>query len=244
MGKIRANLKLYVNALGRLRHSKGFGIHSPFAFNFVLRVLREKWAYYAYSDIESMRDCLQRIVDEMPGEHPRLISLKNAKMLFRIACYFNPKAILQIGASYGLSTTAVLEVSSKSKLVIYKGKQCYGEIFDQITHSVSERIESASSIAEAFSLYRAQNSDNGVPFLMVNSFDDDSAVEECLGHASSILDKEGVVVVRNLLVDERVVQFVRRLVVPLEYGMSFTNGRLLVIVAYKHLPRQRFNLWF
>ena len=49
---------------------------------------------------------------------------------------------------------------------------------------------------------------------------------------------------RNLLVSDLVVGFVREVTSELDYGMTFTNGRIVVIVGYKHLPRQRFNLWF
>jgi len=37
--------------LKRLRTAKGFGVHSPFAFNFITNVLFEKYSYYAYFDI-------------------------------------------------------------------------------------------------------------------------------------------------------------------------------------------------
>lgn len=37
--------------LKRQRSSRGFGIHSPFAYNFVLNVLRERYPYYAYDEI-------------------------------------------------------------------------------------------------------------------------------------------------------------------------------------------------
>ena len=35
-------------------NNKGFGIHSPFVFNFVVNVLNEKNGYYAYSEIENV----------------------------------------------------------------------------------------------------------------------------------------------------------------------------------------------
>jgi len=244
VGKRRAALKLYCNALGRIRHSRGFGIHSPFAFSFVLRVLREKCAYYAYADIESRRRLAVSLgAERHESSRPRIISLKNAKMLFRIACYFNPRAMIQIGTSYGVSTSAVLDVSSTSRLVIYRGGKSYDVIFDEVTRGYSERLVEAGSIDEAFAVYERINS-GGVPFLMVNSLDDDKAVSDCSRLAAELLENEGVVVARNLLVDGKVVDFVRNITESLGHGMSFTNGRLIVIVGYRHLPRQRFNLWF
>ena len=43
MGRLRR----YRTAFKRYRHGKGFGIHSPFAFSFVLKVLRERLPYYS-----------------------------------------------------------------------------------------------------------------------------------------------------------------------------------------------------
>lgn len=30
----------------------------------------------------------------------------------------------------------------------------------------------------------------------------------------------------------------------ISHGMTFTNSRVAVIVGLRHLPRQRFSLWF
>lgn len=37
----------------RLRHAKGFGIHSPFAFRLITEVLNEKTPYYCYGAVDS-----------------------------------------------------------------------------------------------------------------------------------------------------------------------------------------------
>ena len=164
-------------------------------------------------------------------------------MLFRIVCYFNPSNIVQIGTSYGVSTSAALDVSSSSRLIIYRGADADNGIFDAVTKGYAGRIVEAGSVDDAFDRYFSMNQ-NGRDFLMVNSLDDDRAVDDCTRHASRLLDREGVIVARNLLSDERVVRFVRNVTESLEHGMTFTNGRLIIIVGFKHLPRQRFNLWF
>lgn len=48
--------KMYASSLRRLKRSKGFGVHSPFAFHFICRTLGERAPYYAYTDIEELRN--------------------------------------------------------------------------------------------------------------------------------------------------------------------------------------------
>ncbi len=54
----------------RLRHSRGFGIHSPFAYRFITEVLNQPYAYYAY--------------DSLPL-HPQ-------RLIYRVALSFGPGA--------------------------------------------------------------------------------------------------------------------------------------------------------
>ena len=104
-------LKRYSTAWKRFCRSHGFGIHSPFAYNFVVDVIRQRHPYYAYDVLEQMRR--QIAPDKPKGE---LMTLKNAKLLFRIANHFNPRHILQIGSSYGLSAAATLLPDHRSRL--------------------------------------------------------------------------------------------------------------------------------
>lgn len=41
-----------------LRHRRGFGVHSPFAFRFITETLRCRWDYYAYSKLKNGRERL------------------------------------------------------------------------------------------------------------------------------------------------------------------------------------------
>ena len=68
--------------------------------------------------------------------------------------------------------------------------------------------------------------------------------ESVLRYAGEVLDGEGVVAMRNLSRDERMATLFNELDSSLAHGMTFTNGRIAVIVGYSHLPRQSFSLWF
>ena len=61
--------------LKRLRHRRGYGVHSPFAYNFLRDVVYERNHYYAYADIE------QRLKGNW---WQRMCERKRERLLFRL----------------------------------------------------------------------------------------------------------------------------------------------------------------
>lgn len=62
----------------RLRHSKGFGIHSPFAFMLVNEVINCRCRYYGYDDIEPY-------IDLMKGSKQRRLARLLIRLVGRIS---------------------------------------------------------------------------------------------------------------------------------------------------------------
>lgn len=83
----------------RWRHGRGFGIHSPFAYDFITRTLRERMPYYAYERIDAAAH---------RGDG-RLSSCK-LRLIFRIAVRFNPSKAAVIGDA----NAAVVRLALKS----------------------------------------------------------------------------------------------------------------------------------
>lgn len=84
-----------IKLLYKIRHHRGHGIHSPFVFNLVTKVIEEKAPYHAYQDI---RD----VLDMRP--HKYYYVSKYNLLSFRLVNYFGSKNILEIGSGYGLNT--------------------------------------------------------------------------------------------------------------------------------------------
>jgi predicted O-methyltransferase YrrM len=117
-------------------NGKGHGIHSPFVFDFIKFVLNDRKKYACYEAIELIRKQLLQdhstidVEDFGAGSaviktNKRIISKiaasslkpkKFSQLLFRIVQYYQPKTILELGTSFGI-TTAYLANGSKDATV-------------------------------------------------------------------------------------------------------------------------------
>jgi predicted O-methyltransferase YrrM len=119
------------------RHTGGFGVHSPFIFDFIKNVLEEKKPYYQFSKIESIRHAMlndrrsisvrdlgtgndreRRIADiaEKSLKKPRL-----AQLLFRIVEKYHCRNITELGTSLGITTLYLASPSSRIQCISFEG---------------------------------------------------------------------------------------------------------------------------
>lgn len=77
--------------LKRFRKRRGYGVHSPFAFNFLTSVVYEQGSYYAYRELEKLHG----------GKTCGLTRyrLKCRRLLFRLANYVQPDSICLYGCT-------------------------------------------------------------------------------------------------------------------------------------------------
>lgn len=88
-----------------IRHRRGFGVHSPFVYNLITKVIEERCPYYCYDEIERVRK--QLLSDRSQAARlvrREAIRPKQGALLFRLTNYFRPKRVLQIGTATGIST--------------------------------------------------------------------------------------------------------------------------------------------
>ena len=235
-------LKRYITALRRYHRSKGHGIHSPFAFKFVLNVLRERLPYYAYEELEELRS---KVVDETRSflRHPRIISYKDIKLLFRITNCFNPKDVLQIGTNYGVSSASMLAVSGNITLHL-----CEPDVGEYpVTHDVlshfGNKVNLYGTFATGVEAYAKAVTDNSNPFILVNRIKENeySAV---LSYLFEVRKGSGVIIIRNINKNKTLQTLWEACRDTASTGMTFCNGKMAVIVASPKLQHQNFSLWF
>jgi predicted O-methyltransferase YrrM len=126
-------LRYYVNA----SNSRGHGIHSPFVYEFITKVLNDRRPYSAYSLVGQVKKSLMRDQEKIEytdlgaGYNAQAITRKSissiaktavssgkfGRLLFRIAHFYPVETIIELGTSLGIST-AYLALGAPSALII------------------------------------------------------------------------------------------------------------------------------
>jgi predicted O-methyltransferase YrrM len=122
-------------------NGSGHGTHSPFIFEFISKVLKDRQQYPAYNKIELLRKALLKdpaileVEDYGAGSsvdkaNQRSVSSiakhaakppKYGQLLFRMVQYYNPHTILELGTSLGITTAYLSVANPVAELITIEG---------------------------------------------------------------------------------------------------------------------------
>ncbi|OUR95537.1 methyltransferase [Flavobacteriales bacterium 34_180_T64] len=132
-------IKAYLKFL--FRSTNQHGIHSPFIYQLVTKCFYDRSKYTQYADIKAYRKSLIRnknkiIINDL-GSGSKVFSskersinriakisgssYKRAKLIYRLAHYFKPSSILELGTSLGIATHAMSKGNSKADVTTIEG---------------------------------------------------------------------------------------------------------------------------
>jgi predicted O-methyltransferase YrrM len=124
-------------------NGKGHGMHSPFVFEFITKVLNDKTAYAEYQKVETIRNQLLHnnsvlevedfgagsAVDKKSKRNISSIAKNAAKprkfsqLLFRMVKYYQPLTILELGTSLGITTSYLSLAKPEARLITMEGSK-------------------------------------------------------------------------------------------------------------------------
>ncbi|MBX7182778.1 MAG: class I SAM-dependent methyltransferase [Bacteroidia bacterium] len=124
-----------------LRSVNLHGLHSPFAYKLTEDVLYNKAPFYCYTPIEKIRQSLLedkrhiQVLDLGAGSNfgntkEKAISqiakraakpAKYGQVIFRLANYLQPKTVVELGTSLGMTTAYLASANSQSKIISLEG---------------------------------------------------------------------------------------------------------------------------
>lgn len=91
----------------RWRHTRGYGVHSPFGYQLVTRAIRPGHvAYYGYADIDHA----------LSGPHIGRLR-REARMLLRLAAMLNPESIFLQNGAHPAYQAAVRALGTRTRII-------------------------------------------------------------------------------------------------------------------------------
>lgn len=110
--------KYITKGIRKIRHRKGFGVHSPFAFSLITQVIDEKTPFYAYSRIRQLRRLYVSNRMLVPGRSRRRgYREKELFLLYRLVNRFRSQEILELNNNGGMATFAMSLPNSNSHVL-------------------------------------------------------------------------------------------------------------------------------
>ncbi len=134
------------------QNGKGHGIHSPFIYDFVVRVLNDKRPNPDIKALEEMRKKLlqdnrmltitdwgagsrthqtnQRRVSSIAGSS--LKPPKYARLLGNMIRYYQPTTILELGTSLGVTTAYMAKASPEARVITLEGSEAIADVAREV----------------------------------------------------------------------------------------------------------------
>ncbi len=141
MGRLKEAVSAYIRY--RLSVQSKFSLHSPFIYKFWAGVLKDHTNYPAYREVERFRNELlsnEKIIKRTDfgtgagGSSPltsnvkvkelarrSLVSVKEARFLYKLVKDLQPGTILEFGTSLGLSSLVMTEAAPNARIITIEG---------------------------------------------------------------------------------------------------------------------------
>lgn len=173
----------------RFRNKRGFGVHSPFAFNLITQVMRGK---LPYGNVNQLDEAIEYVCDKS-GKH---INKKKFHILCKIINHLQPKYVLEIGSYYGLSTIALAQSECKPQLSLLTHRK--GDI-EYLNHHMKSAHLSNIELLESMPL---SSEPKRFDFIYLHGAVAGKTILETIQLARSISTPNGVILIDRLTQSE------------------------------------------
>lgn len=235
-------LKRILIWLLRFRKRRGYGVHSPFAFNLITGVFYEKTPYYDY---DYLREVVSKTRKKSKAHWKRYLeNYRIYELLFRLANYAEANTILEIGTSVGVSSIYLSCSRKNARFITLDEKSETNEMALSLFKNYSSKVDFRAGIASDM-LPQAIDELETIDFLLLHpgNYTLDSIqlmVEMCLDKSNP----QSVFVIQDIYSSHAIKNWWHELVSDQRMGITFDLYDMGIIFFDKKKIKQDYRVNF
>ncbi len=240
MPSLPKGIKIY----RKLRHRKGHGVHSPFVYNLITKVIEERSPYYVFREIENIR----KEIIEKKDEYSRITvrdtqNQKYGALLFRLINFFQCKNVLQIGTSTGIMSLYLSSARSDCECVAVEDNDDIGNFASGIIRKLglkNFRIEIGHLQDKTEELFNEYSSFDLFFINIPEHASCPEVINKCLKRAK----KEAIFVIEGINGSQKMRNTWKNLVLNPEITVSIDLYRFGIVFLRENIHKQHYKIYF
>lgn len=250
--------------LYRLKSFRLHGVHSPFVFDLYQNVIRHDGQFLAYPKIEALRrqllqDTSTLLVTDLGAgsrtgaSNKRQVAsiartaakpAKYAQLLFRLVNHFQPRTVLELGTSLGVTTAYLAAARPKAQVVTFEGcpnlagaarnhfQQLGFHNISLVSGHLDETLPATLPELESVDLVYFDGNHRYAPTLRY--------FEACLAKRTD----DSVFIIDDIYWSAEMTRAWREICRHPDVTLSLDLFHLGLIFFRRHQPKQHFTLWY
>jgi len=240
--KFSSQIKLY----RKLRYRKGYGVHSPFTYNLITKVIEEKTPYYVFEDIENFRKELLK--SESFFKIPTLQETQSKNygaLLFRLINFFKCCTVLQIGSSTGVMSL-YLALPLRNSCDCYLLEERTGLLNSVRAFAENHSLKNLHWMEGAYAenLRRLKPEIALFDFIFINTMGDAEKTHEALRLTETFIHQNTVMIIDNIQRDKSMKKLWQEIKSREDVGLTVDLLSLGLVFFNTQLHKQHYKNYF
>jgi predicted O-methyltransferase YrrM len=244
--KLRKRHVPAVKLYRKIRYRKGYGVHSPFVYSFITKVIEEKASFYAFDEIDKLR---QKIIatnkDSNQASVPDIRQKNYGALLFRIVNFFKCNTVLQIGSSPGI-LSLYLAMASPKNCRCYVLDKKIAVLEDIMVFSKEHQLHNLQFIAGDYkeNLAGLHSFSPRLDMIFINRLPDFEKAEDLFLSCRPFLYKKTVLIINDIMKDKNMNQLWQKIKEESDVRVSIDLYALGIVFFDENLPKKHYKSYF
>jgi predicted O-methyltransferase YrrM len=235
-------MKLY----RKIRYRKGYGVHSPFVYDLITKVIEEKSSFYAYNEIENFRKQLLARNDELSlitakeTQHPNYGAL-----LFRIVNFFKCRNVIQIGCSTGV-LSLYLALASRTQGECYLLEKRCGLLQSLKDYALAHNLQKLHYIEGDYTsnVQKLQTTFSAADLIFINLHSGLVELEKTLGLCNLFIKKNTILILNDIAKNKEMKNLWKKMTENAHTRVCVNLYALGIVFFDDKLPKRHYKAYF